>query len=168
MKLSTSSFIDETKYEIIGVSHGVSIRAFSFFRQFIGSFRGLFGGKASEFEEKYIESWDEAFNEMGRNARKMGADAIYGIDIDVSELSMGRSDGFVVIGASGTAVRERGKKRNNRNNKNKVNRPTNRNVEHRGQTGGKRKKTKQSKKKKEKKRVKRKVSSRTTKRSRRR
>ena len=80
----------------------------------MGGLRSWIGGRAEEFEEKYIESWDEAQKEMVNKATKMNADAIYAIDVDVSELSMGRSDGMILIGASGTAVKKKqsGGKRN--------------------------------------------------------
>lgn len=107
MKLTTSSIVDENKYEILGIVHGVSIRSFSFFRQFMGGLRSLIGGRAQEFEEKYLESWNEAQKEMVLNAEKMGAEAVYGVDVDVSELSMGRSDGMILIAASGTAVKKK-------------------------------------------------------------
>jgi uncharacterized protein YbjQ (UPF0145 family) len=139
MKVSTSSYIDEDKYEIIEVVHGVSIRSFSFFRQFLGGMRSWFGGKAEEFEEKYLEAWKEAWDEMVEAGKKRGAVAIYGVDVDVSEISMGRSDGMVLIAASGTAVRRKGNRRNN-NRKN-------------NQKAGKRKPKKKTSKTKRKKRV---------------
>jgi uncharacterized protein YbjQ (UPF0145 family) len=114
MKVTTTGYIDESKYEILDVVHGVSIRSFSFFRQFLGGLRGIFGGKADEFEQKYIEAWEEAWDEMKEAAKKRGADAIYGTDVDVSEISMGRSDGMILIAASGTAVKLKNKSGGNK------------------------------------------------------
>lgn len=108
MKVSTSSYIDENKYDIIEVVHGVSIRSFSFFRQVLGGLRSWFGGKAEEFEEKYIEAWQEAWKEMIEAGEKRGADAIYAADVDVSEISMGQTDGMILIAAAGTAVKRKG------------------------------------------------------------
>jgi uncharacterized protein YbjQ (UPF0145 family) len=119
MKISTSSFIDENKYKIIGIVHGVSIRSFSFFRQLFGRIRGIFGGKAEEFEKKYLEAWNEAWKEMEEAGAKRGADAIYAVDIDVSEISMGERDGMIVLAASGTAVKEISKQYGGKNGKKK-------------------------------------------------
>lgn len=136
MKLSTTSYVDEDKYDIIGIAHGASVRSFSFFRQFIGAFRGIFGGRAGEFEEKMLEAWSEAVDEMIDKAKKIGAIAIYGIDIDISEISMGGRDGMIVIGATGTAVRKKGSKNKRNNTNRRSNKPQT------PQTAGRRKKTK--------------------------
>ena len=109
MKLSTSTNIDEDKYEILGLVRGISIRSFSFYRQFMGGFRSLFGGRAPEFEEKLIEAWKEGVIDLEKHAQEMKADAVYALEIEVSELSMGSRDGMVVISVFGTALRNKQK-----------------------------------------------------------
>ena len=107
IKISTSHFIDETKYEIIDVVQGVCIRSFGLFRRTFAGLTSLAGGKLEMFEEKYQDAYHDALINIVNKAKSINADAIYGLVPDVSELSMGSSDGVLVISIFGTAVRSK-------------------------------------------------------------
>jgi uncharacterized protein YbjQ (UPF0145 family) len=109
MILSTSHFIDENKYEVIGLVQGVCIRSFGVLRRMFAGLFSLIGGKVEVFEDKYKEGYDEALKHILEKATDLKADAIYGLLPEVSELSMGSGNGMLVISMFGTAVRLRKK-----------------------------------------------------------
>ena len=105
IKLSTSTNIDESKYEIIDIIQGVCIRSFGALRRFSAGLTTIIGGPVKDFEEKYEEAYEDALGSIMKKADSLNADAIYGLIPEVSELSMGTSDGVLVITMFGTAVR---------------------------------------------------------------
>lgn len=105
IKLLTTTMVDENKYEAIGVVMGVSVRAISSLRQLFSGVASIFGGRRGELEKKLIEAREEAIQEMKDNATSSGADIVYGVHIDTSELSRGNSDGFLVVSATGTGFK---------------------------------------------------------------
>ena len=105
IKLLTTSLVNEEKYETIGVVMGVSVRAISALRQLFSGVASLFGGRRGELEKKLIEAREEAIDEMSTNAKLAGADEVIGLHVEMSELSTGDRDGYLVVSATGTAVK---------------------------------------------------------------
>ena len=56
----------------------------------------------SEYESELLEARQKAMDEMEQRARRMGANAVLGIDIDYEVL--GADNGMLMVTASGTAV----------------------------------------------------------------
>lgn len=56
----------------------------------------------SEYESELLEARQKAMDEMAQRARRMGANAVLGIDIDYEVL--GADNGMLMVTASGTAV----------------------------------------------------------------
>ena len=56
----------------------------------------------SEYESELLEARQKAMDEMEQCARRMGANAVLGIDIDYEVL--GADNGMLMVTASGTAV----------------------------------------------------------------
>lgn len=105
IKLLTTSLVDDAKYETIGVVMGVSVRAISALRQLFSGVASIFGGRRGELEKKLIEARKEAVDEMSTNAKLAGADEVIGMHIEMSELSTGNRDGYLIVSATGTAVK---------------------------------------------------------------
>ena len=105
IKMTTTSIIDEKKYKSLGITMGVSVRALSVFRQMLSNFLSIAGGRRQEIEKKLIEAREEAINELALNAQRLGADEVIGIHIEMSELSKGQNDGYMIVSATGTAVK---------------------------------------------------------------
>jgi uncharacterized protein YbjQ (UPF0145 family) len=109
IKLLTTSLVDEDKYETIGVVMGVSVRAISTLRQLFSGVASIFGGRRGELEKKLIQAREEAIDEMSANANLAGADEVIGMHVDMSELSTGDRDGYLIVSATGTAVKTKQK-----------------------------------------------------------
>ncbi len=111
MILSTVGLVDENKYQIIGLVTGLSIRSLGFFRQFLGGISSILGGKQNwtGIEDKLAIARQEAIEEMLERAKKMGADDVIGIDVQMSEIGSAHQDAFLVVSSVGTAVKKRQK-----------------------------------------------------------
>lgn len=112
----TTTYFDENKWTPIGLVTGMSIRAISVFRGIFSGFSSLTGGKMDAIEQKFIEAREEALKEMLENAKANGATRIIAVDIDVSELSRGDTNAFIVFTATGTALKPHTNRKNNAQN----------------------------------------------------
>ena len=64
--------------------------------------RDQLGGRAGSYETVLRDARQQALSELADEARKMGANAVVGIDLDYEVLGQGGS--MLMISASGTAV----------------------------------------------------------------
>lgn len=104
MILTTTPSIEGRQIaEYRGVVFGEVISGVNFIRDLAASIRNVIGGRSGAYEEKLIEARDNAINEMAEKARRLGADAVVGIDIDYEVL--GADNGMLMVTASGTAVK---------------------------------------------------------------
>ncbi|MCM3713834.1 YbjQ family protein [Halalkalibacter oceani] len=70
-------------------------------RDFFASITDIVGGRSGAYESKLQEGREEALRELENKARRMGAEAVIGIDLDFETLR----DGMMMIVATGTAVK---------------------------------------------------------------
>ena len=100
---TTPSIEGHTITEYKGVVFGEVISGVNFLRDIAANIRNVIGGRSGSYEEKLVEARDNAMNEMAEKARRLGADAVVGIDIDYEVL--GTDNGMLMVTASGTAVK---------------------------------------------------------------
>ena len=104
MILSTTPTIEGRNIaDYRGVVFGEVITGVNFIKDFSASIRDFIGGRSTTYEDELIHARDQAMREMEERARKLGADAVVGIDIDYEVL--GQNGGMLMVTASGTAVR---------------------------------------------------------------
>jgi len=89
--------------EYLGIVAGEAIMGANVFRDFMASLADFLGGRAGTYESKLQEARQVALAEMAEQARRLGADAVVGVDIDYEVL--GQGNGMLMVTASGTAVR---------------------------------------------------------------
>jgi len=102
MMLSTTHDVPGRKISrALGIVFGSTVRTRGMGGRFLAGIEGIVGGKA----ESYIVEMDKARNEalfnMTERAMALGADAIIGIDLDISEVL----EGYIMVTATGTAVK---------------------------------------------------------------
>lgn len=90
--------IRETK----GLVRGIIVRAPTIMQGFLGNIKNIVGGKIGAFTEMCEQTRAQAYEEMERHAREMGANAIVGIRYDAS--SVDAKSGAVEVLCYGTAV----------------------------------------------------------------
>ncbi|MGF1494708.1 MAG: heavy metal-binding domain-containing protein [Microcoleaceae cyanobacterium] len=102
---TTSSLQDRQVLEYCGVVTGEAILGTNIFRDFFAGIRDIVGGRSGAYERSLREAKDTALKEMQDAARRMGANAVIGIDIDYETISIGEGGGMLMVAASGTAVK---------------------------------------------------------------
>lgn len=101
MLLTTTSQIsgkEITEYK--GIVNGEVILGANVFRDILASIRDFIGGRSAAYEEVLKKAKEEALHEMQQEAKKLGANAIIGIDIDYEMIGTG----MLMVAISGTAV----------------------------------------------------------------
>jgi uncharacterized protein YbjQ (UPF0145 family) len=85
-----------------GVVSGEAILGANVFRDFFASIRDVVGGRSGSYERVLRDGRDTAIAEMVDEARRLGANAVVGVDLDYGGL--GAKESMLMVAASGTAV----------------------------------------------------------------
>ncbi len=88
--------------EYLGVVTGEAILGANVFRDLFAGIRDVIGGRSGSYEQVLREARDAALADMEGEAKKRGADAIVGVDLDYETVSQGT---MLMVTASGTAVK---------------------------------------------------------------
>ena len=89
--------------EYLGVVAGEAILGANIFRDVFAGIRDVIGGRSGSYEKVLREAREEAMKEMIEAARRLGAEAVVGIDYDYETL--GDTGSMLMVAVSGTAVR---------------------------------------------------------------
>ena len=89
--------------EYLGVVTGEAIMGANLFRDLFAGIRDIVGGRSGAYEKELRKAREIAFEEIEETARKLGANAVVGVDIDYEVL--GEKSGMLMVSVSGTAVR---------------------------------------------------------------
>ena len=87
----------------LGVVAGEAILGANIFRDVFAGIRDVVGGRSGSYEKVLREARESALSEATEAARKLGADAVVGIDFDYETL--GANGSMLMVAVSGTAVR---------------------------------------------------------------
>ncbi len=99
--LTTPSIEGSTIAEYHGIVSGEAILGANIFKDIFASVRDIMGGRSAAYEEELRKAKDIALEEMTDQARRLGANAIVGVDLDYETVGEG---GMLMVSASGTAV----------------------------------------------------------------
>jgi uncharacterized protein YbjQ (UPF0145 family) len=88
--------------EYLGVVTGEAILGANVFKDFFAGIRDIVGGRSGAYEKELAKAREIAFSEMNDKARKVGANAVIGIDIDYE--TVGGQGSMLMVSVSGTAV----------------------------------------------------------------
>ena len=89
--------------EYLGVVAGEAILGANVFRDLFAGIRDIVGGRSGSYEEVLRRGRETALAELAEEARRRGADAVVGVDIDYE--TVGSAGSMLMVTASGTAVR---------------------------------------------------------------
>ena len=87
----------------LGIVSAESVHGINVVRDFFTGVRDFFGGRSQTLERALKEARAEVTDEICQRARAINADAIVGLDFQIS-MPSGRG-GMLVVFATGTAVR---------------------------------------------------------------
>lgn len=107
MIITTTSSLEGKKIkEYRGIVFGEVISGIHFMKDFTANITNMVGGRAEEYEQELVDARAEAVNDMIERAKKVGANALIGVKIDVE--AVGNNDGsimsMIMVTATGTAV----------------------------------------------------------------
>ena len=99
---TTSTLENRPVRQYLGVVNGEAIIGANIFKDMFASIRNVVGGRAGAYERTLADARRIAMNEMESEAKKLGANAVIGIDVDYEVL--GADNGMLMVCVSGTAV----------------------------------------------------------------
>jgi len=102
---TTPSIAERETAATLGVVSGEAIIGAHIFRDIFAGITNIIGGRAGGYEKALREARDIALQEMNDEARRLGADAVIGVDLDYE--SLGPDGGMLMVTAAGTAVKLR-------------------------------------------------------------
>lgn len=105
MIISTTSSLDgKIIKEYRGIVFGELISGIHFMKDFTANITNFIGGRAEEYEEELVNARADAINEMIERAKKIGANALIGVKVDVEAIASGDHGTMLMVTATGTAV----------------------------------------------------------------
>ena len=100
MILTTTHEIEGRRIErYLGIVFGEA----NVLRDLLAQIRDIVGGRSGAYEAELRRARETALAEMAEAARRLGADAVVGVDLDYEVLGSGNS--MLLVTASGTAVK---------------------------------------------------------------
>ena len=105
MLMSTTSTLEGKKIkEYRGIVFGEVVNGVNFTKDFLASITNFVGGRSKEYEEELVNSRADVINEMMERAKKIGANGLVGVKVDVETISVNENGVMLLVVASGTAV----------------------------------------------------------------
>ena len=88
--------------EYRGLVMAEAILGANVFRDFFAGIRDIVGGRSGGYENALREARQIAIDEMQEEAKRLGANAVIGVDLDYE--TVGEKGSMLMVSASGTAV----------------------------------------------------------------
>ncbi|WP_369854869.1 heavy metal-binding domain-containing protein [Candidatus Thalassolituus haligoni] len=85
-----------------GIVAGETVLGANIFKDLFAGIRDIVGGRSATYEKELQKARDIALQELQQRAAELGANAVVGVDIDYEV--MGKTNGMLMVSASGTAV----------------------------------------------------------------
>jgi uncharacterized protein YbjQ (UPF0145 family) len=103
MLLTTTPSVEgRSVQKYLGIVSGEAIIGANAFRDFFARVRDVVGGRSGAYENVLVDARKTALDELAEAARKLGGNAVIGVDLDYEVL--GAENGMLMVSASGTAV----------------------------------------------------------------
>ena len=105
MIVSTTSSLEGKKIkEYRGIVFGEAVVGIDFIKDFTANITNIIGGRTEEYEEEIVNARATAINEMMERAKKIGANALVGVKIDIEAVEQKNNGPIIMVMATGTAV----------------------------------------------------------------
>jgi uncharacterized protein YbjQ (UPF0145 family) len=87
--------------KVLGTIHGLTVRTRGVGGKIVAGIEGIFGGEVTAYTSECEKARKESLNRLVENAKKIGANAVIGVDFETSDILQGTA---TVFAAYGTAV----------------------------------------------------------------
>ena len=98
---TTHTLQDRKVTDYLGLVTGESILGANIIRDVFAGIRDIVGGRAGAYEKVLRDARRIAIDEMTEEARRLGANAVIGVDVDYETVGGGT---MLMVSVSGTAV----------------------------------------------------------------
>lgn len=88
----------------LGIVTGEAILGANIFRDFFAGITDIVGGRSGAYEGELRKARDIAMREMMEDARRVGGNAVVGVDLDYETININGGGGMLMVTANGTAV----------------------------------------------------------------
>ena len=102
--VTTPTVPDKPIRRTLGLVSGEAILGANIFKDFFAGIRDIVGGRSAAYEGELRKAKEIAIGEMIEEARRLGGDAVVGVDLDYETIGVGQSGNMLMVSASGTAV----------------------------------------------------------------
>ncbi len=99
---TTPSIEGKSILQYKGVVVGEAILGANIIKDFFAGIRDIVGGRSGAYEEELAKARKVAFEELEDHARRLGANAVVGVDLDYEVI--GQNGSMMMVSVSGTAV----------------------------------------------------------------
>ncbi|MCQ8184980.1 YbjQ family protein [Parvularcula maris] len=107
MKVTTTDGVPgHEATEALGVVAGEAILGVNYFRDLFAGVRDIIGGRSGGYQKALREARAHAMADMKDEAKRLGADAIIGVDIDYEAVDTQKGS-MLMVSCNGTAVKLR-------------------------------------------------------------
>ncbi|SDG47335.1 heavy metal-binding domain-containing protein [Pelagibacterium luteolum] len=104
MIITTTALVEgRPVQQYLGLVVGEVIIGANIFRDLFAGIRDIVGGRAGAYENAMRDARKQAIAEIEDEARRLGADAIVGVDLDYEVV--GEKGSILMVSISGTAVK---------------------------------------------------------------
>ena len=103
IKTTTNNIEGKRITEYLGIINSDVIIGANIFSDIFANIRDIVGGRSATYEKKLDEGKQIAMTELEEEARRVGGNAIVGVDFDYE--TVGAKGSMLMISVSGTAVR---------------------------------------------------------------
>lgn len=104
MIITTTALVEgRPVQQYLGLVVGEVIIGANIFRDLFAGIRDIVGGRAGAYENAMRDARKQAIAEIEEEARRLGADAIVGVDLDYEVV--GEKGSILMVSISGTAVK---------------------------------------------------------------
>ena len=101
MIMTTTDLVEgRTVTSYLGVVAGEAVMGTNIFRDFFASVRDVVGGRVGSYEKVLKDAKREALDDLAEEARKLGANAVLGVDLDY-EVVGGDNKTMLIVSANG-------------------------------------------------------------------
>ena len=86
--------------KVLGTDHGLTVRTRGVEGKFIAGIESAFGGEITAYTSECEKARKESLDRLIENAKKLGANAIIGVDFETSEILQSTATVFSVYGTA--------------------------------------------------------------------
>jgi len=86
--------------KVLGTIHGLTVRTRGVGGKFVAGIEGIFGGEVTSYTSECEKARRESLNRLIENAKRIGANAVIGVDFETSDILQGTATVFATYGTA--------------------------------------------------------------------